>query len=327
MKKIFSSKIFWGCFAGTLAVIAVVIVGILLRPSNNVKADAQPTSSSTTTTSTTTTTTTRPLLSQPAPGNIPLLGAGQSLGSGSSSETVGLIEQRLVDLKFDPGPVDNKFDSKTVYAIHALQKIKGLPVTGRVGDTEIQTLNSYQYDVPMIVDGDANRLEVSLDKQYAIYYQNYQVRLVTTVSTGNGKNYCYVNKQGRRTCSKANTPTGNFKFERQVKGWRDGDLGLMYAPMYFKGGIAVHGYKSVPTAPASHGCVRIPMHIAEYFQSLASIGESVHVVSATEVPYVGNSVGEVVTTKPPTTTAAPTTTAPTTTTPSTTTTLPTTTTT
>jgi lipoprotein-anchoring transpeptidase ErfK/SrfK len=27
--------------------------------------------------------------------------------------------------------------------------------------------------------------------------------------------------------------------------------------MYFNGGIAVHGYTSVPTYPASHGCVRV----------------------------------------------------------------------
>lgn len=310
MKKFFTSRLFWGCLAGTFAVIIIVVVGIVLRPSSK-KADATPTSTTTTTTtSTTTTTTTIPQLAQPAAGNIAQLPAGQTLGSGSVSDIVTQIEQRLVDLKYDPGTVDNKFDSKTTYAIQGMQKIKGLPVTGRVGSAEINALNSYQYDTPLIPNGERNRLEVSLDKQFAVYYHDYQVRLITTVSTGNQKEYCYTDKQGRRSCSKANTPTGHFKFERKVSGWRDGDLGLMFAPMYFKGGIAVHGYKSVPTYPASHGCVRIPMHIAEYFQSVASIGDDVYVVGSVEVPFVGNKIGPVVTTKPPTTTTTTTTVVP-----------------
>ena len=47
--------------------------------------------------------------------------------------------------------------------------------------------------------------------------------------------------------------------------------------MYFNGGIAVHGASSVPNSPASHGCVRIPMHVAEYFQGLVANGEPISV--------------------------------------------------
>jgi lipoprotein-anchoring transpeptidase ErfK/SrfK len=32
---------------------------------------------------------------------------------------------------------------------------------------------------------------------------------------------------------------------------------LLYRPKYFHGGVAVHGYTSVPATPASHGCVRV----------------------------------------------------------------------
>ena len=61
-------------------------------------------------------------------------------------------------------------------------------------------------------------------------------------------------------------------------GWRHAPLGLLYNPVYFNGGIAVHGALSVPDYPASHGCVRIPMHIAEYFPGLVANGDSVVVV-------------------------------------------------
>ena len=54
-------------------------------------------------------------------------------------------------------------------------------------------------------------------------------------------------------------------------------LGALYNPFYFNKGIAVHGYQSVPPTPASHGCSRIPMHIAEYFHTLVHQGDPVYV--------------------------------------------------
>ena len=37
---------------------------------------------------------------------------------------------------------------------------------------------------------------------------------------------------------------------------------VLWYPMYFLRGFAIHGYPSVPAYPASHGCVRVPMWIA-----------------------------------------------------------------
>ena len=46
-------------------------------------------------------------------------------------------------------------------------------------------------------------------------------------------------------------------------------LGEMYNPVFFIGTLyAIHGDTDVPRHPASHGCVRIPMHIAAFFHSL-----------------------------------------------------------
>ena len=54
------------------------------------------------------------------------------------------------------------------------------------------------------------------------------------------------------------TPEGLFHTTRErPEGWWDGDLGQIYRPKYFVGGIAVHGMTSVPNHPASHGCVRL----------------------------------------------------------------------
>jgi lipoprotein-anchoring transpeptidase ErfK/SrfK len=73
------------------------------------------------------------------------------------------------------------------------------------------------------------------------------------------------------------TPPGLFRFERRIKGWRTSKLGKLYNPVYFNEGIAVHGEPSVPNVPASHGCVRLPMHIGEYFPSLVANGDAIAV--------------------------------------------------
>lgn len=283
-------------------------IGLSVRDDATAAEKKEVTETTTTsTTSTTTTTTLPPKPNQPLAANLPLLGAGVTVGSGSNSANIALYEQRLADLKFDPGTVDNVYDGKTTFAVQGLQKLKGLPVTGRIGDADIAVLNSFQYDDPHTYPGEANRVEVNLDKQYLIVYENHQVRLITTVSTGNQKSYTYVSeKTGRRGSSVANTPTGRFEFYSRYKGWHKGDLGELYNPVYFKGGVAVHGYKSVPIYPASHGCVRIPMYVADYFPSLVTNGEAIYVYAAVEVPYVSDKIGAVVTTAPTTTTTAPT---------------------
>lgn len=303
MKNILKSRLFLGCISGAIILTCFIAAGIYFRDSTSAKT-LQSKSVKTTTTSTTsstTTTTLPPKTPQPAPSNIPLLN-GQSLGVGSTFDTITQIEQRLVDLKFDPGTVDNKFDYKTQYAVQSLQKYKGLPITSRITDVEINALNSFLYEEPFAYPAEANRYEISLDKQIGVLYENNFVKLITTTSTGNQKNYCYISKKtSRRTCAAANTPTGRFEFYRQYKGYEKGDLGDLYNPVYFKGGVAVHGYASVPTTPASHGCARIPMYIAEYFPSLVTIGMPVYVVAAVPVEYSWNKVGDVVDTSPKTT--------------------------
>jgi hypothetical protein len=56
-----------------------------------------------------------------------------------------------------------------------------------------------------------------------------------------------------------NTKPGAWRVYRKVPGfgW------VLYYPMYFLRGFAIHGYPSVPPHPASHGCVRVPMWIAQ----------------------------------------------------------------
>lgn len=327
MKNLLTSRIFLGCLSCAIVLGGLAAGGLYFRSDSSAETitTTTTTSTSTTSTSTTTTTTLPPKTPQPAPANLPLLN-GQTIGSGANNANVALYEQRLVDLKFDPGTVDNLFDSKTQFAVQSLQKYKGLPITGRLSDADITTLNNFTYEEPFNYPAEANRVEINLDKQILIVYHDNFVRLITTTSTGNMKDYCYIAlRTSRRTCSKAATPTGDYKFFRRYKGWEPGDLGKLYNPVYFNGGIAVHGYNSVPTTAASHGCARIPMYISEYFPSLVENGWAVHVTAAVPVANFANKVGDVVDTTPKTTvpaTTAPETTVTTASTTTTTTTVP-----
>lgn len=235
----------------------------------------------TTTTSTrpTTTTTTIPSLVQPPSVTLPPL-PGPSVGPGASGSTIQAYQQRLADLHFDPGTIDGNYGSSTVYAVQSLQKVVGLPPTGRIGPQDLVALQTMTYAVPLQPTGEPNRTEVDITKQVLTLYQNYQVRLITTVSTGAGESYCYSTPRvnpTRRVCEVATTPSGRFTYTRFVSGWDPSPLGRLYNPFYFNGGIAVHGYPEVPTHPASHGCVRIPMYVSEYFHTLVNKGDPVYV--------------------------------------------------
>jgi lipoprotein-anchoring transpeptidase ErfK/SrfK len=50
---------------------------------------------------------------------------------------------------------------------------------------------------------------------------------------------------------------------------------VLYFPSYFLRGFAVHGYPSVPAYPASHGCVRIPIWVAQRIYALISFGSRI----------------------------------------------------
>lgn len=168
-----------------------------------------------------------------------------------------------------------------MFAVQALQKYVGLPVNGIVGQAEIGALNHFTYPEPLEPGAEPNRTEVDIARQTLTLYENGQPRLLTTMSSGSGESYCYDSPKDRpteRICEVANTPGGRFTYYLHRPGWDVGVLGGLYNPYYFNRGVAVHGYASVPATPASHGCVRIPMHIAEYFPTLVHQGDPVYVV-------------------------------------------------
>ena len=273
-----------------LATSGVALAGALLREPGHSTRAARPQEAPTTTAAPTTAPPTTapppstappapPALQQPPPANLPPPPGG-SVGIGSRGPEIQAYQQRMADLHFDPGPVDGVFDQQTAYAVQALQKLGGTAPTGRITDGDVFHLAVFHYDQPLQANGEPDHTEVDVTRQVLTLYENYQVRLITTTSTGSGENYCYDSPREHPTahiCEDATTPSGRFSFREFRSGWDKSPLGQLYNPYYFNKGIAVHGYPEVPGHPASHGCVRIPIHISEYFHTLVHQGDPVYV--------------------------------------------------
>ena len=251
--------------AASLVLVAVLATGCSSGSSEGSSApDATPSSTSTSTT----TTTTIPATEQTEPPG-PLQG-------GSKGKRTLAVQQALKDQHYDPGELDGKFGAKVRMAVWAYQGLHGLPQDGIVGP-ELEALILARSPQPMFKpELGPTHTEVDLTRQVMMVFRDGAPVLITHVSTGSQIPYCEDTDQGRN-CGNAVTPEGTYKFGRRVAGWREAPLGKLYNPVYFNGGIAVHGANSVPGHPASHGCVRIPMSIAEYFPSLVNTGDVITV--------------------------------------------------
>ena len=176
------------------------------------------------------------------------------LAVGSRGPSVRALESRLRELRFALPRVDALYGYDTVEAVLAFQKVHGLPWTGRVDARLWARLATAT--IPRARYG-GDHIEVSKGSQYLLNVRDGTVTDVVHVSTG----------------ATGNTPIGRWQVYRKVAGW---DWVLWY-PMYFLRGFAIHGYPSVPAYPASHGCVRVPMWIAPRLYSDNPYGQTVYV--------------------------------------------------
>lgn len=178
---------------------------------------------------------------------------------------VRVAERRLSDLGYWTGPVDGVFDEGTRSALIAFQKWEGRSVTGKLTREELQAMKTAVAPAPR--DGGYEHVEVDVDRQVLMLVGDDGRIRVLPVSTGNDKQFL---DQGQM--SVAYTPRGRFVVYDKTYGWENGDLGSVYYANYISGGVAIHGYLSVPTTPASHGCIRIPMFAAREVSRLLTVG-------------------------------------------------------
>ena len=111
--------------------------------------------------------------------------------------------------------------------------------------------------------GPALHIEIDKTRQILMVVRGDAVRAVLPVSTG----------------ATGNTPEGRHQIRWKALStttWLGS--GILYRTMTFYGNsFAIHGWYSVPSYPASHGCVRIPIWTADWLYNQSPVGETVYV--------------------------------------------------
>ena len=198
------------------------------------------------------------------------------LGPGSEGPPVLALEQKLASLHYYVGQVDEGYDGDTRDAELAFEKVAGMDRTGRATDDVVARLMSTPASPgPMVPAGGPTHVEVDLERQVLFLYEGNQLSTILNVSTGSNERFC-----SEGWCRLAVTPPGSFTVFQKDSGWETGPLGSLYNAQYFNGAIAIHGSRSVPGYPASHGCVRISMSAAEWFPDHLQYGTPVYVLDA-----------------------------------------------
>lgn len=230
-----------------------------------------------TTTVPATTTTTIPvnIIAVPkAPAPIPEIG-------GRSGSDTAIVQARLTELGFWLSGADGQFGLTTKQAVMAFQKYVGLPADGKVDDWTAFMLTDTS-EKPHGQSNTGTLVEIDKTKQLLFIVVDGRTQWIFNTSTGNGEPYEEKDKNtpGEVITGVAMTPEGLFKTTRErPDGWWEGDLGQIYRPKYFQGGIAVHGSGSVPNYPASHGCVRLTTQAMDFVwdSGLVPLGTTVWV--------------------------------------------------
>jgi N-acetylmuramoyl-L-alanine amidase len=176
------------------------------------------------------------------PAEVPA-GSYPDLKQGSSGQLVYWLKQRLANLGYDVGQVNDSYDEPAKDAVMAFQKVERLSRDGQAGGQVWGRIFSAGRP-GLHYSGGGDRVEVDLTRQVLFLVQGGQLTKILSISSG---------------MPGWNTPTGTFAVQRKLPYWDKAPLGLLYMPSYFYNGYAIHGSWSVPGYPASHGCIRVPV--------------------------------------------------------------------
>jgi peptidoglycan hydrolase-like protein with peptidoglycan-binding domain len=208
------------------------------------------------------TTTTEPAPTTTLAPNVEIIGPSavpiEAVGTRDGAATA-VLQERLNQLGFWSAAADGKYGLTTKQAVMAFQKYFAIDATGSVDENTAALMTQFTEKAHGAADT-GSLIEVDKVKQLLFIIRDGKTVLVLNASTGNGQPYEEEDKNTPGEIQKgvSLTPDGMFKVNRErAEGWWEGDLGEIYRPKYFVGGVAVHGSNSIPNYPASHGCVRV----------------------------------------------------------------------
>ena len=185
---------------------------------------------------------------------------GVTLSVGSSGAHVRGLLSALQRLKIRVPYVGTKLSRDCGDAIVAFQKAYRLPRTYVVDGDDWRKLDVAKALRPRYA-GPFDHLEVDKGRQILMMVRGGKLRGLIAVSTG----------------ATGNTPEGSFRIQQKHPYTTSGYGGILFRTMGFVGNFAIHGYVPVPPYPASHGCIREPMWVADWVYDRTAIGERLYV--------------------------------------------------
>ncbi|MCC6223666.1 MAG: murein L,D-transpeptidase [Thermoleophilia bacterium] len=188
--------------------------------------------------------------------------AAPALRYGSRGADVRRLQQELVRLRYLPsGTANGVFGERTWHAVVAFQ---GWQRLGRTGVVDRRTWAALgRAGVPRPWGGLRRGVEVDVARQVLLLVRDGVAARAIHISSAAPGHW---------------TPRGRYSvIRKEVLSWSVPFSSWMPYANYFTGGFAIHGYASVPSYPASHGCIRVPMQEAPAVYAAASYGSPVWV--------------------------------------------------
>ena len=186
---------------------------------------------------------------------------------GARGPAVRLLQARLAALGYVVGQ-RGLFDQRTARAVLAFRKVTGMARTTNASSEVFRALAHGKGAFPVRHPEHGKHVEADLSRQVIALIRGGKAERIYPVSSG--KPYrTYHTSSGTPA-----TPTvfGTFKFYLQTPGTNA--KGMVYSS-YFIRGYAIHGYASVPSFPASHGCLRVPIPNAIQIFNWIDVGDTI----------------------------------------------------
>jgi lipoprotein-anchoring transpeptidase ErfK/SrfK len=185
----------------------------------------------------------------------------RTLSVGATGPDVLALRSRLSELRVHVPAASTTFGPELYDSVVAFQKARGLERTGTVDEATWRALSQNVVPTPRY-RGKGLHIEVSKSRQILMIVRDGETAWYLPVSSGAG----------------GITPVGSYRILWKAPAtttW----LGpaILYRTMTFHTHYAIHGFPSVPTYPASHGCVRVPIWVADWLYQQSPVGERVHV--------------------------------------------------
>jgi len=204
------------------------------------------------------------------------LGPMRDLEPGDSGAAVEEAQRRLASAGLYHGPFDGEFGRTTSSAVLALHKLLGVERTSRFGIEDWLALEALARPQVPNRPFEPDRLEIDIGNQLMYLVQERRVTAILHTSTGGSYTYWSV-RNGRNV--RAGTPRGDFTLFRFDPGWRCDPVTdwCVYNYWAFTTYYGLHGYPSVPSYPASHGCVRLHTWDSDWLSQQLFLGMPVHI--------------------------------------------------